>query len=349
MKKSTIVLLKKAKNILNFSSKKQEREISVDIDITNKDPNKVWAFCAGHYSNDFRGNPKYLFIYINKYRKDIDAYWICDDINIINQIRSLGYRAYQIGSTEAEIAASMTGVLVCEQVKNVIPVGLEHCKYLNLWHGVGGVKDVERSINNGLLLEEVAKKYINKNVYYRGNQIYLAPSKLIEEIAINQLGLTENQIINAGYPRCLYQSNYERVYTFDHNKIFDKLPKDTKIVAYTPTYRSNKKDELFINAIPNIDKLIEVCRKNHILFIFKMHPFLEQESTFLNAKDKYQNNKWLYFWDNNDDFYEILDKIDLCIYDYSSIFTDFIAVGTKEFIRYNFDFEPEDLEFPMGP
>ena len=28
---------------------------------------KVWAFIAGQASQDFRGNPKYLFVYINKY------------------------------------------------------------------------------------------------------------------------------------------------------------------------------------------------------------------------------------------------------------------------------------------
>lgn len=346
MKKSTIVLLKKAKNILNFSKTSTVSEITIDI--TNENPNNVWAFCAGQYSNDFRGNPKYLFMYINKYRKDIQAYWICDDLNLVNQIRKLGYRAYQIGSTEAELAAAKTGILVCEQVKMDIPIGLEHCKYLNLWHGVGGVKDVERSINSGLLLEEIAKKYINKNSYYRENEIYLAPSKLIEDIATKQLGLTEKQIIRAGYPRCLYQNNYERVVTFNTSEIYNKLPNDIKIVAYTPTYRNNQKEDLFINAIPDIEKLIEVCRKKHILFIFKMHPLLEKEATFINAKEKYKNCKWLCFWDNKNDFYEILDKVDLCIYDFSSIFTDFVAVGTKNFIRYNFDFEPEDLDYPMG-
>ena len=34
------------------------------IDLKQKDKNKVWAFCSGQYSNDFRGNPKFLFIYI---------------------------------------------------------------------------------------------------------------------------------------------------------------------------------------------------------------------------------------------------------------------------------------------
>ncbi len=346
MKKSTIILLKKAKNILKLSKTPSKREVTIDI--KNENPNKVWAFCAGQYSNDFRGNPKYLFMYINKYRKDIEAYWICDDLKLIEDIRNIGFRAYQIGSMEAELAAAKTGVLVCEQVKMDIPVGLEHCKYLNLWHGVGGVKDVERSINDGLLLEEIAKKYIGKNKYYRENEIYLAPSKLIEDIATKQLGLTKNQIIRAGYPRCIYQSGFERVATFKTSDIWNNLPSDTKVVAYTPTYRNNQKEELFINAIPDIEKLIEVCRKNHILFIFKMHPLLEKESTFINAKEKYKNNKWLCFWDNKKDFYEILDKVDLCIYDFSSIFTDFVAIGTKNFIRYNFDFEPTDLDYPMG-
>ena len=48
-----------------------------------KEKDKVWAFCAGQYSNDFRGNPKYLFLYINNYRKDIVPYWLCDDVELV--------------------------------------------------------------------------------------------------------------------------------------------------------------------------------------------------------------------------------------------------------------------------
>jgi len=127
----------------------------------------------------------------------------------------------------------------------------------------------------------------------------------------------------------------------------NKLPKDTKIIAYTPTFRNFKSSEVFLQAMPDLEKLIEICKKKHLLFIFKMHPYLEKESSFIIAKEKYKDCKWLYFWDNMYDFYEIMDKIDLCIYDFSSIFTDFVACGTKNFIRYNFDFESEDLKFPF--
>lgn len=329
----------------------ETESVSVDssiMDITERDRNKVWAFCAGQFSNDFRGNPKYLFIYISKYRKDISAYWLCENEDIIEQVRSLGFRAYRIGTVQAEQAIDRTGVLVSEQVKMTLPKGLEHAKYLNLWHGVGGVKAVERSLTTGILTEQLAKKYIDKNAYYRTHQLYLAPSEFIENIAMEQLGLDKNKIIRAGYPRCIYQNKYEKIATFNHNIIEEKgLPAGTRIAAYTPTYRNNQNGELFSNAIPDIEKLISVCEKEHILFVFKMHPLLESEMSFLKAKESYSDCPYLYFWDNNEDFYEILDQVDLCIMDYSSIFTDFIAVGVKHFLRYAFDFNPENLDFPM--
>lgn len=337
-------------NAVRDTSDTQDTPVTdkVKMDITERDKNKVWAFCSGNYSNDFRGNPKWLFVYINKYRKDISAYWLCDNDEVIEQVRSLGFRAYKLGTLAAEQAIDRTGVLVSEQVKMSLPNGLENAKYLNLWHGVGGVKAVERSLTTGFLAEQLAKKYIDKNAYYRTHELYLAPSKFIEDIAIEQLGLDEGKIIRAGYPRCIYQSKFEKIETFNHDIISQRgLPDDTKIAAYTPTYRNDREGELFADAIPDMERLISVCEKEHILFIFKMHPLLESEMSFLKAKETYGNCPYLYFWDNKDDFYEILDKIDLCIMDYSSIFTDFIAVGTKHFIRYTFDFDPKTLDFPM--
>ena len=318
------------------------------IKIDQFDKNHVWAFVAGQYSQDFRGNPKYLFAYVNNYRPDIFAYWLCSDEDTLEQVRSLGFRGYNIEEPETHYVMDKTGVIVGEQVKMVIPVGLEKTKYLNLWHGVGGVKPVERKLTDPRLIMEIAKKYIINNTYYRNNELYLAPSKFIEDIAMDQLGLPENRIIRAGYPRNTYQKKYDAITTFDHDLIAEKgLPADTRIAAYAPTYRSEGNSEFFTNAICDMDSLIEVCKKNHILMVFKMHPLLEQEAAFQYAKQKYADSEWLYFWDNRNDFYEVIDKVDLCIYDYSSMFTDFISVGVKNYLRYTFDFDNSDLDFPL--
>ena len=102
----------------------------IRMTIKESDKRKVWAFCAGQFSNDFRGNPKYLFIYINKYRKDISAYWLCEDPNTVKLVRKLGFRAYRLGTKQAEEAINKTGVLVSEQVKMQIPEGLENAVYV---------------------------------------------------------------------------------------------------------------------------------------------------------------------------------------------------------------------------
>lgn len=329
------------------SLKKNAKYGRIKVRYEGTPKNRVWAFMAGQYSNDFRGNPKYLFLYINKYREDLKVYWLCSNEEVIKVITDMGYIAYKLGTVEAEKAMDYTGVLVAEQVKAVIPQGLENAKYLNLWHGVGGVKAVERSLTVGGLTEEIAKKYIDKNAYYRTHELYLAPCSFIEEIAKEQLGLDEKQIIRAGYPRNIYQKKYQRVETYDHNLIRKAgLPEDTRIVAYTPTYRVSG-EPFFASAIPNVQDLISVCEENHILFIFKMHPLSEREMGFQKAKESYSECKWLMFWDNQNDFYEIMDQVDLCIMDYSSIFTDFIAVGVEHFLRYTFDFTNEDLDFPI--
>lgn len=306
----------------------------------------VWAFCAGQYSNDFRGNPKYLFLYLNENRQDIYPYWLCDNLEVIALLRSFGLIAYRINTPLAERAINETGVLVSEFVKQVIPPGLEDAVYLNLWHGVGGVKNVERALTTGVLTEEIAKKYIQKNSFYRTHELYLAPSLFIENIAEEQLGLSETQIIRAGYPRCQYKSPIQ---TFDHRKFFSSLlPSDVKFAAYIPTYRNNPKGDLFSLAIPDMERLVAVLKEQKICLIFKMHPLLANEFGFKKASEVYKDCPYLYFWDNRDDFYEVINEIDLCIMDYSSMFTDFIAAGCKHFVRYAFDFTGDDLDFPLS-
>lgn len=306
----------------------------------------VWAFCAGQYSNDFRGNPKYLFLYLNENRQDIYPYWLCDNLEVIALLRSFGLIAYRINTPLAERAINETGVLVSEFVKQVIPSGLEDAVYLNLWHGVGGVKNVERALTTGVLTEEIAKKYIQKNSFYRTHELYLAPSLFIENIAEEQLGLSETQIIRAGYPRCQYKSPIQ---TFDHRKFFSPLlPSGVKFAAYIPTYRNNPKGDLFSLAIPDMERLVAVLKEQKICLIFKMHPLLANEFGFKKASEVYKDCPYLYFWDNRDDFYEVINEIDLCIMDYSSMFTDFIAAGCKHFVRYAFDFTGDDLDFPLS-
>ena len=302
---------------------------------------KVWAFNAG---NTFTGNPKWLFIYINKYRKDIDAYWLCDNVETVDYVRSLGYKAYAFNAGGGIEVKNRAGVFVTEQVKEQIPKGMENAILLNLYHGVG-CKTIERKVDSGFLVDKIMTKYIRHSNYYFNNMLFLVTSPLMEKHFMEQVGIDSDHIIRAGYPRCIYQQNFSKISTFNH-KIIDKkkINKDTKVVAYAPTYRDNNGVDLMNSAIPDMEALEKQLKKNNMLFIFKMHPFVVSDINYQNIMKKYENSPYFLFWDNNNDFYEVMDKIDIAVVDYSSIFYDFLAAGVKNYVRYFFDYDnPENL------
>lgn len=307
------------------------------------DKEHIWMFDAGHNGRrDFRGNPKYLFIYINKYRSDILAYWYCeaDASDVIAQVHSLGFDGVLEGTTEAEYLLNRTGVVVSEQLREYLPSTLLNTKYLNLWHGIG-FKRIERTrlMDTDDLRVGISKKYITYNSYFMNNQLLVVNSPIYEREFIEDFGISCEQIIRAGYLRCMYQQNYEPIITFEHNILSEKnLPQNTKLAVYVPTFRSQR-GNAFITGMTNLDNLYQCCEENKILLIFKVHPHIEKEQGFLNAWHQYGDKPYFLFWDNKNDFYEIMDKIDLVIYDYSSIFSDFLCAGVKHFIRYIYDEE----------
>lgn len=305
------------------------------------DREHVWMFDAGHNGRrDFRGNPKYLFVYINRYRPDIRGYWYCeaDAQATIDQVKALGFIGVTEGSKEADYAVERTGVVVSEQLREYLPEKLLNTKYLNLWHGIG-FKRIERArIEDGDDLRiGISRKYINYNSYMQNNQLLVVNSPVYEQEFMKDFGLDKSHLLRTGYLRCMYQQKYEPVCTFEHNLLAVKgLPDDTIIAVYAPTFRP-KRGGAFQSGMRDLEKLYELCERKHVLLIFKVHPHIEKEMGFLNAWGQYGGRKYFWFWDNANDFYEIMDKVDLVIYDYSSIFSDFLCAGVKHFIRYIYD------------
>ena len=309
----------------------------------------LWLFNAG---NLFAGNPKWLFVYINKYRKDIKAVWLCDEDETVKYINDLGYEAHNFNSQMAFAYEPKAMVYVVENVKEVFPARLNpDAVILNLFHGVG-CKSIERKVDYGFLFEKIAKKYIRHNSRYKNNQLFLVTSPLMEKHFKEQCGIDDDKVIRAGYPRCEYQKYFEKIQTFDHDILAQKgMPHDAKIALYAPTYRDASPFDFFGKAIPDMEALLEKLKENNTLLIFKMHPLMESDSVYTQVKEFYKNCPNFLFWDNAYDLYEIMDRIDLAIVDYSSIYYDLLSAGVRNFIRYIFDYGQEntirDLVFDL--
>ena len=107
---------------------------------------------------------------------------------------------------------------------------------------------------------------------------------------------------------------------------------------YAPTFRANL-GSTFTRAIPDFERLHQVCREKNILLIFKVHPNIEREVGFLRAWESYGEYSHFLFWNNQEDFYEVMHQMDLAIVDYSSILSDMVAMGVPHYIRYAFDLD----------
>lgn len=296
---------------------------------------KLWIFNA---TNDFVGNPKWLFIYINKYRKDIQAYWMCDDIEVVENIRELGFQAELYSSEKAEEIKSEAGVFVVHQAKEHFPVKFKNeIIILNLWHGVG-IKPIERYVDSPGIKYRTYKKYIRYNELYRNNQLFLATSPLMEKHFTKMLNLDNDQIIRSGYPANMYDK--EEFNSFDHDiKKYKNVNEDTKVALYAPTFRDYEMDNFFGEAIPNMEELIKVLEAKNILLIVKMHYLVKNDVKYLAAEELYGNHPNILFWDNTKDIYEIFNQIDIGIVDYSSIYYDLLASNVNCFIRYIYDYD----------
>lgn len=302
------------------------------MDNQKRDKN-IWIFNAG---NSYAGNPKWLFEYIVRHRPEIQPIWMCYETNTKKYVKKLGYRAALYNSREGRSIMKEAGVYVVEMCKEIFQPELEGITVLNLWHGVG-CKSIERKVTSGFLRERIAKKYIQNNDMLRNNQLFLVTSELMEEHFKVQCGIDDDKVIRAGYPKCVVE---DTVCNFDHDIRHQKgLSKDTKIAIYAPTYRDNNGDSFIKTAIPDAEKLASTLAKNNILLIFKMHPQVEKDSYYLSMKEKYSSHPNFYFWENENDVYEIFEDIDIAIVDYSSIFYDLLARGVKTFIRYFYDID----------
>lgn len=291
----------------------------------------LWIFNAG---GSYAGNPKWMFEYIVRHHKEITPVWMCYEQATKKYVRNLGYRAELYASTAGREVMKQAGVYVVEMCKEIFQPELKGITVLNLWHGVG-CKSIERKVNSGFLRERIAKKYIQNNDILRNNQLFLVTSEVMEKHFKEQCGIDDDKVIRAGYPRCVVT---DEICSYDHDIRAKKgLGKDTRLAIYAPTYRDNNGENFIKAALPDMERLAETLKKNHILLIFKMHPQVEKDTQYLAMKATYQDHPNFYFWENEDDVYEIFSDIDIAIVDYSSIFYDLLARGVKTFIRYFYD------------
>lgn len=317
----------------------------------------VWIF-GSWYGKRFSDNSKYLFLYVANNHKDIKPIWISKNKKIIDELRKNNYLAYH--------AYELRGIYY-----NLIGKYIFSDSYfdsVNYWCCGGGIKI---QLWHGFMLKKIENdaknlpwhKPLYKPFYFflgpwipAKNDYVLSSSDMVTDIFSSAFDIKKENIILAGLPRndVIYKP-MQGCELLD-KQIFDDITRlklnnpNTKLILYMPTFRDSESKES-INMKMDLEKLENFLETINGFILMKFHPAIKIYQDY-NKKDR------IIYLPGSMDIYPILNKIDILITDYSSIYLDFLNTG-KPIIFFPYDLKnylekDRDLyfdynEFTPGP
>ncbi len=307
----------------------------------------LWVFGA---SGGFRDNPKYFFYEVVNNHPEITPIWITKSKGDCKLLKNNGMRAFHWLSLKGALYALRAKVYIVDHTTDDINRFLDGgAYYVNLWHG-SSVKRVRWQnkdffVKTFKLKDESEMrtsfwfKMRNYIALFEKPDLCIAPSTIqLKDYFAPMMDIPEENCIVAVSPRSRlmiegreaaisFIKKYEPSETMD---FAGKLQYYRKTYIYMPTWRDDGRDFIEQAGI-DWQRLNDVMKEKHSLFILKLHPF-----TSLNIDTLMQYSN-ICLYPKNSDVYTVLPFIDCLITDYSSIYTDFLMMN-KEIILFIFDY-----------
>jgi len=297
----------------------------------------------GSFRGTFNGNAKYLFISLSE-NSDKNIVWLSDNKKTVAHIKSLGLKAYFIGSFKGFwFALKAKYWFFNSYSSDILFFASGSATLINLWHGLALIKKIEFEITSG----ELAKRYVKKTIKERffHPECFIKPDFVLSstnfqsKIFAKAFRIDVSQCINIGYPcnsiliadetgRQNFIKKYEEQETLN---LIEKLKQYNKIFVYMPTWRDSQRN-IFAENI-NLDVINKIMQKTNSLFLLKPHA-----NTIAN-KEIFANFENIFFIENNIDIYPVLPYTDVLVTDYSSVYYDYLLMQNKEIILYLYDLE----------
>ncbi|MCT7942584.1 CDP-glycerol glycerophosphotransferase family protein [Shewanella holmiensis] len=275
----------------------------------------------GCYKDKFADNSKYLFLHWQQ-QKTIRAIWISADKQLIKRLQTQGYEAYLrwslLGVWHSATAKFYVYNTYIGDINQYLAKGAVK---INLWHG-SPLKQIEFDISNGPLFQvyhpqNIMQKLIAKAQYhqqYVRPNLMVAPSDMVKKLFCSGFRINDEQLLTCGNPRTDY---YQRYKSEDWLQL--QLPINTQqVILYAPSWRDSHLDSatnIYTQAI-DFERLSSQLQKSNQCLLLRLHP---NEAHLATEMSQYPHIINITFWD---DIYGILEKIDLLITDYSSIYID---------------------------
>ena len=292
----------------------------------------IWIFGAWH-GFKFSDNSKAFFLRVVEKHPEIQPIWITRDDNVVNELRSKGFKSYKTNSFQGIFKSLVAKVVIISNSKtDVNPFFINGAKLIQIWHGAP-MKKIGMSANISLkrkLLLNI-QKHLFPFLYEYTYDFVVSTSACFDEILSKAFLVPIPNIIKSGYPRndVFFTVNQEDIVLSWNHKF-----NNPKKIIYLPTFRSTRENTDFFKEYEYDErKLIKVLEKHNAIFITKGH-FCNNQISSSSKSERIINL-------SDSDIKEInpiLKDIDVLLTDYSGVYFDFLLT-LKPIIFTAFDLD----------
>ncbi len=334
------------KRIKKMIQRLKMSRINITSYFITKDPD-IWVFGAIR-GEKYMDNAKYLFEYVNA-NTEIVAVWLSNDLDVISQLNTKGYKAFNMHSKEGLAYAMRAKIAVITHrgvnEKSDLPfyAFTKKTKIIQLWHGIplkkiafddkihSFIQDESKLIYK--VKQQIKRIFFPYTDYVNHPALIPALSSETKKIFSQAFRIDPNKVVITGYPR-----NDFMVQSVDRSQ-------EISNIIYMPTFRdeSGSGFDLFMDYDFKVDELDSFFQEKGIKLYIKLHPFNQPTTAMLKEIESSKNIVFL----EVDDIYEVLHTFDMLITDYSSIYFDFLLLD-RPIIFAPFDKEiylKKDREF----
>ena len=306
---------------------------------TKRDPN-LWLFAG--LNSAFLDNAKYLFLHVVRNHPEIEAYFVSDDRDVLESLRSRGLPClYKWSRRALKSCLRARYYFISAYVDDINFWTSGKAVVINLWHGIP-LKKIEFDITTGKLARRYQQPTLSERLFkpwfFRRPDFVISTSEEVAGLFASAFRISREQCPILGYPRTdiLLASRDEvlaHIKTYESQamlQLYEKMLGYRYVVLYAPTWRDDR--SAFLKAaLPDVEELNSIMEAQDALMLIKLHP---NDASF----GKWCNLNHILSLDATIDVYPLLPFTTHLVTDYSSIYFDYMLLR-KPMLFYPFDLE----------